>query len=393
MKRKLIYALIVSQCLLSFSGCGKNEEERERVRTKSSTTTESIPEPEIDYGNDGDEGDDSNQDFTVDVSGLMGIGKESGPITITEEPGKIFELYLNDYDGTFTKQFYNRGNFYESKDYYTSLYDSLENREPMGKVNFVNYNLNRMNVADYDGQVWRNWTYYWVGYSVTDDYDYDIPLSKQEDKIICPVISTAKQIPSDGDEGYTYYELTEEEFEEYFEHIKNDVNMGNEGTIISANKDSDFYYDITDSYPKDEIVLMSKYGNYAWGKSFYGTFVDSYGYVYTFDISLHEDFNYGDELMDILYYEVYYKQSPVAQIEESYFNEITKAAEDINSNAKIIERHAMCDAGETTISVIKDRERVALAYSGDMIGYLDDAAAKETVKLINDVGSHITLIK
>ena len=98
--------------------------------------------------------------------------------------------------------------------------------------------------------------------------------------------------------------------------------------------------------PEGEIVLISRHVNYAWGYNDAGIFVDSAGYVYTFDFSA-ENIGYGGrgDLLEKL--ELLRRwENPVAHVAPAEVDSFVKRSRKISDYDTFREKSLMCDYGE-----------------------------------------------
>ncbi len=192
------------------------------------------------------------------------------------------------------------------------------------------------------------------------------------------------------------------EYAGFKNQIGNDAMAEGSQSNITKKKHNDSYYEITDAYPKDRIYIISRYQNWAEGYVCKGCFIDEHGYMYEFDLSDH-DFeeerknyeldSFEDAFMDALYYEVYYKNAPVRQLETSYLEKIWDLMWCINYDAEWIEKSVACDAGQYSLYTCIDFEMNRISTTGDWDGYLDDEAAINLSQLIGVIREYYTEIE
>jgi len=147
----------------------------------------------------------------------------------------------------------------------------------------------------------------------------------------------------------------------------------------------------TEDFPKDKIVFVSSYQNWAWGYQHNGTFIDTYGYVYEFDFSGYEP---GASKIDYdfveMIYDVYYNSDPtyivdnIKTIADSY-----SLMSEINLDAKMISEPAANDAGQKTLFILDDRKLIELKSTGDCNEELDDGTARKIVSAYEGLTSSV----
>lgn len=155
------------------------------------------------------------------------------------------------------------------------------------------------------------------------------------------------------------------------------------------------YTSIIDSYPKDLIVFVDGYSNYANGIQNSGRFIDLHGYVYEYNLddrritdetkerTGNEDISYEQAFVDTLYCEFYYKNSPIAMVDADTVFDCYMKMYDIDRDADFETKHECCDYGEKALFMIDiDSEImcVKLREKGDNTGKLDDPSAEEIME-------------
>ncbi|MBR3282143.1 MAG: hypothetical protein IKI56_02480 [Ruminococcus sp.] len=196
-----------------------------------------------------------------------------------------------------------------------------------------------------------------------------------------------------GDDTVSY--LVTEEFKKEFEDVVEKVTIS-EGNV------SDIYYrpdnsykDITEKeYPKDMILFVDMYSNYAWKSTLKGSFIDDRGYVYKFDLSDvdfignycrrnniedTDDNTFEAALLDALYYDVYYKTKPVSKTEADEIFDMYMESKCIIDGSQMELKNEACDMGQYSLYYLDhDKwELVKLRTRGDDTGVLDDECARE----------------
>lgn len=194
-----------------------------------------------------------------------------------------------------------------------------------------------------------------------------------------------------------FYELSGTEYTSLQNQIENDaISSGNQSqTTLKTHSDS--YYEITDVYPKDQIYFINRHQNWAEGYQCSGYFIDEHGYLYEFDLSNHnfeeerQRFgfdSYDDAFLDALYYEVYYKNTPVKQIDESYYKEIWDLIFCINYDSECVRESVGCDMGQYTLYTCIDFEMLEISSIGDWECYLDDESAIKLTNMMNNIETY-----
>lgn len=176
----------------------------------------------------------------------------------------------------------------------------------------------------------------------------------------------------------------------------------NENNITDVYKLPDYSYtEITDSHPKDHIVFVDGYSNYAWEPQDHGRFIDIHGYVYEYNMdgrsivdearerTGNDTMTYDQAFVDALYYEFYYKNSPVAMVDaDTIFDCYTKMFT-IDRDADFEEKHEAYDYGQHSLYMIDidDQENMCLKLrtKGDNTGHLDDPSAEEIMKIYDSL--------
>lgn len=292
--------------------------------------------------------------------------------------------YIAEYDDVITDE--------ETIQYYKDFIEQATLREEIADPNYA--------VIDDDWFRIKQNRYKFVNYALVQIEDIREDNHGDEEQTNRPALMVI--------DGYRkFYELNWEEYENYKQHVINDCEkLGiNCNTTYKCRNDS--YYEITDAYPKDSIMILDYYQNYAEGFQCTGYFIDEHGYLYNFDLSRHAfnlelremqengypDYTSNDLFFDALYYEVYYKKSPSKQIDEEYMNELLDTMCMVNTDASWTEEFAAYDAGQSSLSIVIDYKERRLTTSGDYDGYLDDENAKAFVELMEKLEAHCTEIK
>lgn len=216
--------------------------------------------------------------------------------------------------------------------------------------------------------------------NATESYEYAITINTGENAQKCTA------------ETYVVPHEVKERFEEIVAAgIVNEDNI-TEVTVLPDNS----YQKITDSYPKDLIVFVDGYSNYAWEPQNHGLFIDTNGYVYEYDMDgrriideaierIGEDsVTYDQAFLDALYYEFYYKNPPVATVDADTVFDCYMNMYAIDRDADFELKHEACDMGQDSLYMIdinnKDNMMLKLRTKGDSTGELDDPAAEKIRK-------------
>lgn len=178
--------------------------------------------------------------------------------------------------------------------------------------------------------------------------------------------------------------------------------VANEDNITDVYKLPDYSYtEITDSYPKDSIVFVDGYSNYAEEPQNHGRFIDIHGYIYEYDMdgrrfvdearerTGNDSMTYDQALLDTLYYEFYYKNSPVAMVDADTILDCCLKMVYINRDADFELKHEACDYGQHSLYIIDiadpEKTRLKLRTKGDNTGHLDDPYAEEIMEIYDSL--------
>lgn len=220
-------------------------------------------------------------------------------------------------------------------------------------------------------------------------YDYDDLENLIESSEPAIMIQTGESVKNHEFEAYIVPNKVKEQFDNI---VANSV--ADKDNITDVYKLTDYSYTkITDSHPKDRIIFVDGYSNYAWEPQNHGRFIDMHGYVYEYDMDgrriideakerIGEDsVTYDQAFLDTLYYEFYYKNPPVAMVDadtvfDCYMN---MCAIDRDADFELI--NECCDYGQHSLYMVdidnKDNMLLKLRTKGDNTGELDDPAAEE----------------
>ncbi|MGN0650306.1 MAG: hypothetical protein ACI4KM_07705 [Oscillospiraceae bacterium] len=135
--------------------------------------------------------------------------------------------------------------------------------------------------------------------------------------------------------------------------------------------------------PNNDILLVVRDTNYAWGKQDYGAVIDRNGDVYSFDIASHtvDESGFLDLMRELIETNEPVKRSVFA---ESKVNEILEQVEKVNTAAEYTERHAAYDMGQTTLYALRGNKLIVLRSIGDWERELNDSAAKKICEIYDN---------
>lgn len=146
--------------------------------------------------------------------------------------------------------------------------------------------------------------------------------------------------------------------------------------------------------PDNEIILISRYINYAWGYDNNGIFIDSDGGVYSFDFS-QEINNYNQNETDEIFLNklqtIRTYTKPFVTLNANILNELYSYSSEINPNAELNSKHEAYDAGENQLMVCDtDTHKLVLCREkGDYSGTLQDTYAKKLLSFYDDTVNQI----
>lgn len=178
--------------------------------------------------------------------------------------------------------------------------------------------------------------------------------------------------------------------------------VANENNITDVYKLTDYSYTkITDSHPKDHIVFVDGYSNYAWEPQNHGLFIDIHGYVYEYNMDGRsivdearertgdDNMTYDQAFVDALYYEFYYKNSPVAMVDAGTILDCYAMMFTIDRDADFEQKHEACDYGQHSLYMIdidySENMFLKLRTKGDNTGHLDDPSAEEIMEIYDSL--------
>lgn len=134
--------------------------------------------------------------------------------------------------------------------------------------------------------------------------------------------------------------------------------------------------------PENDILLICRQTNYAWGKVDCGYVIDRRGDMYGFDIASH---SFSESAFLAAMRELIITTEPEKRgvLSETEINEILLQADKVNSAAGYTERSAACDMGQTTLYVLRADELITLRSMGDIERELNDTAAKKICEILD----------
>ncbi|MDE5945935.1 MAG: hypothetical protein K2G63_01310, partial [Oscillospiraceae bacterium] len=146
--------------------------------------------------------------------------------------------------------------------------------------------------------------------------------------------------------------------------------------------------------PDNEIILISRYINHAWGYDNDGIFIDSDGGVYSFDFS-QEINNYNHNETDETFLNklqtIRTYTEPFVTLNANILNELYSYSSGINPDAELNSKHEAYDAGENQLMICDtDTHKLVLCHEkGDYSGTLKDTYAKKLLLFYDDTISQI----
>ena len=137
--------------------------------------------------------------------------------------------------------------------------------------------------------------------------------------------------------------------------------------------------------PEDEVFLVSQYANGAWGHSYSATFIDTKGYVYSFDSSMDSYFfgGYEDDIgLSEEFDMIRQCCEPSAQLDIEIIKKAYALGMQIDPDAELESEQVACDAGQHTLYFINPEtdEWIEVSSYGDVDCTPTDKYAKEFEK-------------
>ncbi|MGN1110297.1 MAG: hypothetical protein ACI4QY_01495 [Oscillospiraceae bacterium] len=135
--------------------------------------------------------------------------------------------------------------------------------------------------------------------------------------------------------------------------------------------------------PGNDVLLVMRYTNCAWGKQDHGSVIDRNGDMYTFDIASHSVSQ--SEFLDLMR-ELIKTNEPVQRrvFDENKINQILDEAEKVDVSAKYSERTVSYDRGQDTLYVLRGDSLITLRSMGDWERKLNDPAAKKICQIYDN---------
>ena len=144
--------------------------------------------------------------------------------------------------------------------------------------------------------------------------------------------------------------------------------------------------------PDNPIAFITLRSNYAWGKEFHGSCVDTAGRMYTFDYSKVSEGTYSGTFEERLLQLI--KQNGVVSTEIIYdttqLRQAIAFAKQADPNGKFKEEYKMCDYGQDSLYAVVDGKAFLLQSTGDCDKTPLDEKAKEAIKYYNKAYSGAT---
>ena len=144
--------------------------------------------------------------------------------------------------------------------------------------------------------------------------------------------------------------------------------------------------------PDNPIAFITLRSNYAWGREFHGSCVDTAGRMYTFDYSKISEGTYSGTFEERLLQLI--KQNGVISTEIIYdttqLRQAIAFAKQADPNGKFKEEYKMCDYGQDSLYAVVDGKAFLLQSTGDCDKTPLDEKAKEAIKYYNKAYSGAT---
>lgn len=135
--------------------------------------------------------------------------------------------------------------------------------------------------------------------------------------------------------------------------------------------------------PENDVLLVMRHTNYAWGKQDHGSVIDRNGDMYTFDIASHSVSE--SEFLGLMR-ELIETNEPVKRgvFDENKINQILDEAEKVDASAKYSERTVSYDRGQDTLYVLRGDTLITLRSMGDWERELKDSAARKICQIYDN---------
>ncbi len=144
--------------------------------------------------------------------------------------------------------------------------------------------------------------------------------------------------------------------------------------------------------PDAPIAFITLRSNYAWGREFHGSCVDTAGKMYTFDYSKVSEGTYSGTFEERLLQLI--KQNGVVSTDIIYdttqLRQAIAFAKQADPNGKFKEEYKMCDYGQDSLYAVVDGKAFLLQSTGDCDKTPLDEKAKEAIKYYNKAYSGAT---
>ncbi|MBR1423726.1 MAG: hypothetical protein IJ571_09845 [Ruminococcus sp.] len=138
---------------------------------------------------------------------------------------------------------------------------------------------------------------------------------------------------------------------------------------------------------QDEIVILYRYQNLAWGVQDSGAFIDASGAVYQFDFANGESYDYeplsGDELINA-FKNIQQNEKPLHYVDKDTIQKVSELIPYVNKDAERVEKFVACDAGQHTFYIVEGAELTELWSTGDYDRELIDPAAEKIHDLVEN---------
>lgn len=141
--------------------------------------------------------------------------------------------------------------------------------------------------------------------------------------------------------------------------------------------------------PEDEIVLISRYTNGAWGYVDKGTFICSSGKVYSFDFSKRDDAFQSEETGTKFIEKIRNikkSEKPCMCLDMDNLKQLYYYSGKINKIAEFKGEYEACDKGEDQLYICNNQtDKLVLCWEeGDYTGKLKDRYADKLISFFNE---------